>query len=404
MADHEGPIVQPLSLVTQTLSAYQQLNAKLVGSATAIGYPYRILEELVGPVATGQEVFNISITNLEIGTASATDTITQSIGATIEDVVTALDAFEIAETTVFAQVAEAADAITQSIALPVTSVVTAADTITSDIVAALSYTVAASSEFVSLAVQGNQLVTGTVAASDEVIPGQTVLLTDAPTATSEITPTFSAELTLSYAVTAADELTNWRITTEELSSSASGSITMYWDGSVYSDIVIGTATITDNLWAKDFSSIAWVLNTESGGITNYSNFGFTSMAFHNGVLYATSAEGLFELGADNDAGRSIDASSKTGFLDFGTESKKRISDMYIGYTGTDLECDIETFDKQVYTYGLEPRENAVPHNNRLKVGRGLSSRYWRFGFRNVSGADFQIQDVAVELAVSKRRL
>jgi hypothetical protein len=71
-----------------------------------------------------------------------------------------------------------------------------------------------------------------------------------------------------------------------------------------------------------------------------------------------------------------------------------------------MECDVETYDgpEDVYTYEMEPRDADAPRNNRLKIGRGLNSRYWRFEFRNVSGADFQLQDVAVQVTTSKRRL
>ena len=67
---------------------------------------------------------------------------------------------------------------------------------------------------------------------------------------------------------------------------------------------------------------------------------------------------------------------------------------------------IDVYDllKEVYTYEMEHRDAGAPRNNRIKPGKGLSSRYWRFTFRNVGGADFQIHDVAVELARSKRRL
>lgn len=195
-------------------------------------------------------------------------------------------------------------------------------------------------------------------------------------------------------------------TFEELSSEFTISDLVSYEGSIYNNTASDTMVIKDGYWAKDFGALAWVLNTETGGLSTYDNFGFTSLVEHEGVIYAASQEGVFALTGDTDDGRYISATVKTGFLDFNREQTKRISDIFVGYTGGQLEFDVETYDgpQEVYTYAMEEREADAPRNNRLKVGKGLSSRYWRFAIRNVDGADFQVYDVTAELASSKRRL
>jgi len=196
-------------------------------------------------------------------------------------------------------------------------------------------------------------------------------------------------------------------TFEELLSTFTGTELITFDGSIANNTVDDTFYAKNAIWAKDFGALAWVLNTETGGLSTYTNYGFNSLAAYNGVLYATSNDGVFEIASDTDAdSRFIAAEIKTGFLDFKQENTKRISDIFLGHVGGQLEFAVETYDgpQEVYTYAVEEREIDAPRNNRLKVGRGLSSRYWRFAIQNVDGADFQIYDVTAEVASSKRRL
>jgi hypothetical protein len=215
-----------------------------------------------------------------------------------------------------------------------------------------------------------------------------------------------AALSVTGSMTATDETTNTVDTFEELLSSMAMSEVITFNGSIANLTVTGTAQISDNIWARDFSAIAWVLNTETGGLSTYDNFQFDSIAEYNGVLYGTSPEGLFAISGDDDEGREIDTEIQTGFLDFGVPTTKRVSDVFMGYTGGPLECDVETYDgpQEVYTYEMEEREANAPRNNRIKTGRGLSSRYWRFNFKNVDGAEFQVYDLAAIVGISRRRL
>jgi hypothetical protein len=210
----------------------------------------------------------------------------------------------------------------------------------------------------------------------------------------------------SDAVVMSEVTVNVRKTFQDLSLALILDDQVTFAGGIANNTVRDTMYVHSSTWSKDFGAIAWVLNTETAGLTTYDNFGFNSLAEVNGVLYATSPEGVFAINGASDTGRSIQAAVKTGFLDFELEQTKRISDIFIGYTGGQLEFDVETYNEpqEVYTYAMEEREAGAPRNNRLKVGRGLSSRYWRFAIRNVDGADFQIYDVTAEVASSRRRL
>jgi hypothetical protein len=253
-------------------------------------------------------------------------------------------------------------------------------------------------------VQANQIETSRAIVSSYAFLGQFIELTSSATIASTVEHWTAATESIESTVAAASSIVNWAAAFEEVTSEALVTDQVIFASSIYSETVTSVVHAKDWMWAKDFGSIAWVMNTESSGLSNYDNFGFTSLAFHGGKLYGTSPEGLFEMGAGDDDGRDIDAVVGRGFEGFGGDHKKRISDIFVGHTGGTLECDVETYDKQVYTYPLAYRDSDAPRNSRIKPGRGLSSRWWRLTFRNVGGEDFQIQDIAVHVARSMRRL
>ena len=179
-----------------------------------------------------------------------------------------------------------------------------------------------------------------------------------------------------------------------------------FDGSSYNVFVVSTLEAKDIIWAADLEAIAWVMNTEGESIVPLRNFGFHSIEEHGGQVFAATPEGIFELTGDTDNGRDIAAHIKYGFNDFGSPNRKRASDLYVSYKGTLLECKIETYDgpKNVYNYSIENRSANAPRNNRMKVGRGLVSRYWRTEVHNREGAAFKVYDISLNAYTSKRRL
>ena len=252
----------------------------------------------------------------------------------------------------------------------------------------------------------NQTLTQTIRASDVLSYFLSGEITDTAIFADTLTTIrIGTELLTDSATVADTQVTIVRVF-EELLDSANADNLITFDGSILNNILVGTAVASGLPWARDYEAIAWILNTESGGLSTYGNCGFTSIVEYGGVLIATSPDGVFALSGDDDIGRLIEAQIRTGFLDFGTAHTKRISDIFVGYTGGELKFDVETYDLpgEVYTYSMEEREAGAPRNNRVKPGRGLSSRYWRFSIQNVDGADFQLYDVTPNVATSKRRL
>lgn len=168
-----------------------------------------------------------------------------------------------------------------------------------------------------------------------------------------------------------------------------------------------TLLFTDEVFYKNPGAIAWVMNTETGAPSWYTNWQFSHMTQVGNRVLAVGPEGLVELGAQDDAGETIDATVVYGFQDFGVDQKKRIDGFWFGYTSDGvLEASVETYGQgyPVYTYTMTPRAADSPRNNRIQPGKGLNARYWRIGINNVGGADFSVDSLGADVVTTSRRL
>lgn len=168
-----------------------------------------------------------------------------------------------------------------------------------------------------------------------------------------------------------------------------------------------TVTATSTVFNRDRYAKAMVLNTETAAVSTYDNFAFNSVAYANGKLYAASEDGLYVLEGADDEGDNIRASLKSGFTDLGEPHTKHAGSMYFGYTSdSPFTATVETYGAghTPQTYELEQRAADAPRNNRIKLGKGLSSRYWRVTLQNKDGSHFELNDAAIDVAVSQRRI
>ena len=173
----------------------------------------------------------------------------------------------------------------------------------------------------------------------------------------------------------------------------------------------------EQLFMKQPGLVAWVMNTDTGAVSWYDNWAFTSMAVVGDKVFAAGPDGLHVLGGDLDGADPIDARVDFGYTEFGgydnaampkpSEFKKRVSGLWFGYhAGGELAATVETYGQGYgpYTYAMAARAADQPRNNRIVPGKGLNARYWRISVANKAGCAFEVHSIAAEVAASTRRL
>lgn len=170
-------------------------------------------------------------------------------------------------------------------------------------------------------------------------------------------------------------------------------------------VLFGTSNLTELAKIESILVIngevyaAWVINTDSGAPSEYTNFNFESMCRLNDQYYAVSADGLYRLGGQTDAGDPIMARILTGEMDFGVDELKRIEQAVIGYTAQgELVLKVTTNyrgERQEHWYKAPKCVDGELTETRVAVGKGLVSRYYQFELCNQDGADFDLDRITM---------
>lgn len=151
------------------------------------------------------------------------------------------------------------------------------------------------------------------------------------------------------------------------------------------------------------SYLGWVMNTEMLGVTNYENFRFNSMAGFGQNYYATDGEKIYLLSGSTDAGAAIDAELTTGATDFGSAFMQRIDRAYLGLRSDgNLILKVITDERVEDWYELTEVAGGL-HESRIKIGKGLKARYWRFRVANKAGSTLDADSMRfIPLKLSRR--
>ena len=152
----------------------------------------------------------------------------------------------------------------------------------------------------------------------------------------------------------------------------------------------------------------WVLNTQLRAVTEYRNVPFDSFAIVNGHTYAAGDAGIVQLTGDTDNGQPIDAWFRPFLTNFGTHKMKRVTDIWIGASGTGLYVKVHTRNPATGqmtedVYPVEYTHGTGTDKGRVKVGRGLSSNWWTLTVANVAGAPFDVNSIEWKPLMLDRR-
>lgn len=144
----------------------------------------------------------------------------------------------------------------------------------------------------------------------------------------------------------------------------------------------------------------WVMNTRSGGVTEYQDYTFNSFAQMGRKYLGANETGLYELLGDTDAGTPIVARMKGGYMQFGGTQLSRLKEAYIAARGEGhWVLKIIAGEDDVYFYEVD---NRSMRSTKFHMGKGQRSRY--FAFELVSaGQDFDLDTLEfVPLVVTRR--
>ena len=149
-----------------------------------------------------------------------------------------------------------------------------------------------------------------------------------------------------------------------------------------------------------------VMNLSNQAITTYSNFPFSSIAYFNGKFIGANDEGLYLLDGSLDKTMRINSKLKTGVLNLGDNFIKHIRNAWLTfrsdghlalvvYVDEDADNPVEI---QTELVGAEIQEE------RLKIPRGLRGRYYTIELKNLSGADFDIDQLSLVVESIRRKV
>lgn len=158
--------------------------------------------------------------------------------------------------------------------------------------------------------------------------------------------------------------------------------------------------------ANTYTVTGWSMNTENIGTAEYTGFDYLELGSFNGSFYGAKADGIYQLNSADDNGTDIAAEFETGLEDFGTEHYKNIPHVYVGHE-SDGEMELTSTvdgEAKVRTYSLDRTlsTSGITHS-RVRLAKGVKSRYWKFGMKNVAGADFTVDTLGVLPKILQRK-
>ena len=149
------------------------------------------------------------------------------------------------------------------------------------------------------------------------------------------------------------------------------------------------------------SHTTWAVNTNTGAVTEYTNYDFNSFAQMGLKYLGASSNGLYELNGDTDAGTSIIGQLKSGLLQFSGSRFTGFKAAYLGVRGTgDVLLKLVTGDgvTRTYTVTLDSMRTT-----KVTMGKGIRARYFSFELIG-TGQDFDVDTVEFVPIMAQRRV
>lgn len=241
---------------------------------------------------------------------------------------------------------------------------------------------------------------------DLLVPGVDVTVTD----TAALAETLSAKLALYLALADSANIADTQSNQMTLFASPADTATIASSTTPLLSLIgllSDGAEITVFLNFGDTSYVAYIMNAETGALSQYQNYPFNSIANFNGKTYAAAEAGLYEITGDTDAGDDIQAWIRYGLTDFGSDALKRMRSAAIGITSDNQmvlkALYVDGGKKRESWYLLKPQTADSFREGVVEIGQGLMSRYWGFEIHNIEGGDFTLDGIKLYPVVLTRR-
>lgn len=145
------------------------------------------------------------------------------------------------------------------------------------------------------------------------------------------------------------------------------------------------------------------MNTKTNAASIYKSYPFNSFIKLSGKNYGANSIGLYLLEGNTDDGEHIYADIKLGSMDFTGDRKALLHECWISLRsdGSLILSTISDDNKErLYTMSST---GDILKDKRVRLARGVNSRYWEFRLRNINGADFELIGLDAVPFVLKRR-
>jgi hypothetical protein len=158
--------------------------------------------------------------------------------------------------------------------------------------------------------------------------------------------------------------------------------------------------------SPDGNFSTWAINTRTGAITEYDNYGFNSFGRIGNHFYGANAAGLWKLDGPTDNGFPVSWQFGGGLMAPGnvhfTAFKAAYLGMRVDSDRADFYLKLETGDGRVYNYQVQP--NASMLTTKVRMGKGLRSRYFSWQLSGPLGEDFDLDSIEFIPLIAKRRV
>lgn len=382
------PDIDMVDGATATDSVFSDIAVFLTASANATDFVFNDIDVLLSDAATASDALIFDNLMYLLSTAIASDDMTMQVVLT-QSLVS--DAY-------------GRDYLIAEFPISIADSATASDVISTDVLATeeLFDDALASISAEVLTVMSENLISVAIG-SDTITFGFLVLLTDVATASDALTMGVYANAELSDAAAVTDEFTTLASMTIALSENATATDALSHQ-MIVSALLDSTAIVHVLLSVGNEVFDVWVMNTELGAVSTYSDFDFQGFARLGEKYFGLRDDGIHVLSGTKSAGRNIIGSVATGLSNLGTEYKKRVPAVYVGYTAEGaLVMKIVTTDagtKRENWYTLSPIAKPATTDNRFSPAKGLNSVYWQ---AKIVGQNFTLDSVKLWRALTSRR-